>query len=373
VRLAFIAPGVAPDTGGVETVVTELARALVARDVAVEVWTQQRGLRRPAVSHLDEIVVRRFPCSNSVHYPLSPQLWRHTRRSIGGLDLLHGHSYHSAVNLGVLASDCRVPFVYSPHYHGTGHTWPARALHRVYGPIGRRLVRRAARVIAVSWAEARMLQRDFPGVEPRLSVVHNGVATRSIAAAHPMPGQPPTLLSLGRLEGYKRIDAVIEAFDRVTSPGQLIVVGDGPARGRIEDLATRSRRSEDIRVLGRISDAEVARWLRTASGVVNLSEHEAFGLVALEGAAGGAAVLLSDIDAHREVANLLDGRVTLVHPYDRTVVAQAMESLLRGANNGPREDVGTWEQAADCYMEVYRSVVADRIGSDGQLTSASSA
>jgi glycosyltransferase involved in cell wall biosynthesis len=358
-RIAVVAPGFAPDVGGVETVVSETTRAMAARGHDVEVWTQQRT-GGTTVDDIDGIVVRRFPASSSRHYSVSPSLWRSCRRELARFDVIHAHSYHSSVTLGLIRSRFGAPLIYSPHYHGVGHTAPARLLHNVYRPVAARVIRRASVVVAVSKAEQELLRRRL-GVQSTSSVVvHHGVDGQAIQAADPLPNEPPTALVIARLERYKRVDRVIEAFAAHRGEAQLVVIGDGPDRSRLERLAAGMTQPRSIRFLGQVNDDVRRRWLVTAHLLVSMSEREAFGLVALEAAAAGKHALLSDLPAHREVAALAPEAITLVPSGELQLRAALQDRLSRGA---PRRIVPrTWEDVADDYLTLY----------DAQLTAASS-
>lgn len=352
-RVAIVAPNYAPVVGGVETVVTHVARHLVQLGCAVEVWTHRPyGRALTATEEVDGVVVRRFGTTPSAAYPLSPSLWRHTLRSARGYDVVHAHSYHSTAALGVGLRRLPVPVVLTTHYHGVGHTRAAQAMHRAYRPIGARLLAHADSVVAVSAAEETLLRNDFPVVAERTVVVPNGVDADRLAAAVPWPDELPTLLAAGRLEPYKRVDQVIEAFGRVTSPGRLVIVGDGPDRERLERSA-----GAGVHFAGRVDDDDLARWLRTARGVVSLSAHEAFGLVPAEGVAAGARAVLSDIAAHREVAAMLGAAAKVVDADDLDAVSAALTEALAAPNEGPRA-VRDWRDVATDYLSVYERVVS---------------
>jgi glycosyltransferase involved in cell wall biosynthesis len=90
-------------------------------------------------------------------------------------------------------------------------------------------------------------------------------------------------LCLCRLVPNKRVDLVIEAFARTRLP--LVVIGEGPERGRLEAMAT-----GNIRFLGRIPDQEVSRWLEQCRAYV-YAGLEDFGIAPVEAMAAGAPVI----------------------------------------------------------------------------------
>lgn len=358
-RVAVLTPGYAPTVGGVETTATHLCEGLAARGVEVEVWTHRP--EGPGADHerVNGVDIRRFAHNRSARFPVSPSLWAHARRARDEVDLVHAHSYHSSAAVGALFAS-GVPVVFTPHYHGGGHTAAARILHLPYRWVGRRLFARALAVVAVSEAERSLIVEDFAGAATRTEVIHNAVRLDSLHRAEPFDDVPPTLLVLGRLERYKRVDLVLQAFGQVSRPGRLVIVGDGPDRGRLQNLVERHPRRDDIRLPGRLDRADVDRWLRTARGVVNMSEHEAFGIVGLEGVAAGARAVLSDLPAHRELRELLPPglvEITAGGPELAASLTGALTRALSEPNAGPRP-VRDWTSVADEYLALYRRILA---------------
>ena len=92
-----------------------------------------------------------------------------------------------------------------------------------------------------------------------------------------------TYLSLCRLVPNKRVDVVVEAFNRTGLP--LVVIGDGPERRRLQAMA-----GPTIRFLGRCSDAEVNGWLERCRAYV-YAGLEDFGIAPVEAMAAGAPVI----------------------------------------------------------------------------------
>jgi glycosyltransferase involved in cell wall biosynthesis len=363
VRIALAAPGYPPTLGGVEQVVAQSALALVRAGHEVEVFAQQRGT---AAADDGPVAVHRFAGHGPHDFPVAPGLLRALAARAAEFDVVHGHSYHTLTGLAAaLGSRSRAPFVFSPHYHGTGHSPLRAALHRVYRPIGGYLMGRADAVVCVSSAEAQLVARHFPGAAAKCTVVPNGVDRAAIRAAQPFPGSPPTILSVGRLERYKRVDRLIEAFARLPDPdAQLVVIGAGPDRERLVALADTlgllgAGRPRTVRFTGRVADGDLHRWLRTCRVLCSLSEHEAFGLAPAEALTAGAAVVLSDIPAHRELAAC--GPVEVVRA---TEDAASLAARL-GRHLGRPRPAGTvavadWDEVAERLVAVYGSVVSLR-------------
>ena len=103
----------------------------------------------------------------------------------------------------------------------------------------------------------------------------------------PTSHQPPPksyYLTGSRLVQYKRIDLVIEAFNRLDTP--LIVAGDGP---ELENLK-RKVRNPKIEFLGDVSDEELRELYQEAKAFI-FPAHEDAGIMVLESLACGTPVI----------------------------------------------------------------------------------
>ena len=90
-------------------------------------------------------------------------------------------------------------------------------------------------------------------------------------------------LCLCRLVPYKRVDLVVEAFNRLGLP--LLVVGDGPERSRLEALA-----GPTVTLLGRQSAQQVEQLMSRCRAFV-YAGLEDFGIAPVEAMAAGAPVI----------------------------------------------------------------------------------
>ncbi len=90
-------------------------------------------------------------------------------------------------------------------------------------------------------------------------------------------------LVLSRLNAYKRVDLVIEAFNQLGLP--LIIIGAGPYMDTLKKMA-----NSNIRFLGKVSQDEVAHYLSKSRGLI-FSGLEDFGIAPVEAMASGKPII----------------------------------------------------------------------------------
>ena len=91
-------------------------------------------------------------------------------------------------------------------------------------------------------------------------------------------------LTVSRLESYKRVDLLVEAFSRMPER-RLVVIGDGPEMRRL-----RSRPLPNVEVLGRLPTPAVRDYLQRARAFL-FAGIEDFGIVMVEAQACGTPVI----------------------------------------------------------------------------------
>jgi glycosyltransferase involved in cell wall biosynthesis len=356
VRIAYLAPGYAPVFGGIERHVEEIARRLAAAGHRVDVLTQAPG-RAVARETIDGVEVHRFRAVNrSTAYGVPPGLFAYAARHLREYDIVHAHGYHALPSLAALLSG-PAPVVFTPHYHGTGHTRFANLMHVPYRPLGHALFRRARAVVCVSGAERRLVVADVPRVAPRVEVIPNGVDIEAIEGAEPWPDAGLVVLSIGRLLAYKQVDRLISALPYAPAAARLVIVGAGPVEPELRQQVADAGLADRVAFAGRVDDAELRRWLRSATVVASLSREEAYGLVLAEGLAAGAAVVASGIDAHREVLERQPlGVLVPVDAEPRAIGAAIADAIGRRARPHDVSVVHGWDEVAARTLGVYERV-----------------
>ncbi|MGW8567320.1 glycosyltransferase [Isoptericola sp. NPDC055881] len=149
---------------------------------------------------------------------------------------------------------------------------------------------RRADVYLANSTVTRDAVRAAYGVEAEILPPPAALPLGGSAVPPAVPGgalEPGFLLCVARLLPYKNVDAVIEAA--ALSGRHLVVVGEGPDRARLTQLASRLGPSR-VHLLGRVPDAEL-RWLYRHASLLVAASYEDFGLTPLEAGSFGAPVV----------------------------------------------------------------------------------
>ena len=172
-RIVHVTPGYWPELGGVERHVQDVSEALARLGHHVVVVATTPDARLPRHELVGGVEVRRLPAIGPQHYRLPLGLMRYLARQ--RFDVVHAHNYHALPMLcAALSAGARC--VISPYYHGRAHSRAADALHRLYRPLGRLALRRAAGIVCLSAGEANLVVRNLMVARERIAVIPVGYA-----------------------------------------------------------------------------------------------------------------------------------------------------------------------------------------------------
>jgi len=157
---------------------------------------------------------------------------------------------------------------------------------------------RADRLVAISQYTADRFRDANPRFHgAAIDICPLGVPPVATPAGLPAAGQEEAALIVARLsfeDRYKGHEALLRAWPAVRARlprAQLVVVGDGDDRPRLESLAAALQIADAVHFAGRVSDAELARWYERCAFFVLPSPREGFGLVFIEAMRAGKACI----------------------------------------------------------------------------------
>ena len=136
----------------------------------------------------------------------------------------------------------------------------------------------------------------------------------------------PLLIYVGRLDGEKKPDVVVDAFRRLPREldARLALLGEGPLRSELAAI-----RDERIIMPGYVrSRAELARWLASADVYVSAMADETFGISIIEAQASGLPVV--GVAAGAMIDRVTDAMGRLGPIGDSDKMAANILSVVRG-------------------------------------------
>jgi glycosyltransferase involved in cell wall biosynthesis len=209
----------------------------------------------------------------------------------------------------------------------------------------------------------RRLEVVGEGVGEAVSRVPEDAERRSARLSVPPGGY---LLSLATMEPRKGLDVLVEALASARAPDLPLLLVGQPGWGGVDPVAHAARLGLPegrVRVLGRLSDPDLATVLARATVLVVPSRAEGFGLPVLEAMAMGTPVVVSDAPALVEVA----GDAAAVSPVgEPEALAAALAAVV--ADPGARREMTdrgrarardfSWSSAASRLVDLYGSLVS---------------
>ena len=198
-------------------------------------------------------------------------------------------------------------------------------------------VRASAAVLACSAFSAREIASRFPDVAPRIVHVPLGpdddlptAPPRQIVRAR-RGLRGPLLLTVGAILNRRCLPTLLQATALLHRRGHdvhLDVVGENRTHPPLDlpDRVARLGLADRVSLVGYATEEDLAERYAAADVAVFLSEYEGFGLPALEAAARGVALVVSDRPALSEV---FAEAALRVDPRDAEAVAGAVTRLMR--------------------------------------------
>lgn len=323
-----------PTYGGSGVLATELGKALADKGHQVHFITYQQPVRLNEFNtniFYHEVRVNSYPLFDYPPYELALASMMVDVIVNHDLDLLHVHYAIPHASAAYLAKQIvkqkkgrDVPVITT--LHGTDITLVGK--DKTYEPVVTFSINESDAITAVSQNLKEETFKYFQ-ITKDIEVIYNFVdltrfskkpidAFRQVIA----PKGEKILMHASNFRKVKRVGDVLKVFAavRLHMPAKLLMVGDGPERFAMEELARELHIDEDVRFVGKQEQMED---ILAVSDVFLLpSEYESFGLAALEAMAARSVVIstnaggLSEINIQGETGYMADvGDVAAMSEY----------------------------------------------------------
>lgn len=292
-----------PVLGGIENTVRILAEGQAARGHHVTVLVTSTGPHDEVVRAGLLTIIKAGRDAHIASTPISMRMLRHAR-GLPDVDIVHLHAPYPPGDLAARLVPRQPPLVITYH----SDIVRQRTLLRLYSPLLRRTLARAARIMPTSpayitsspWLRPHAARcTPVPlSVDPARFATPDAAAIAAVRARYGQRSrQLPILLFVGRLRYYKGLHILLEALTLMRVEAILLIIGVGPEQQRLQAQTRVLGLADRVHFLGEVSDSDLPHFY-AAADVFVLPSHlraEAFGIVQLEAQAAGLPVVCSEL------------------------------------------------------------------------------
>lgn len=294
----------APTINGVVTSIVNLEKELNRLGHEVRILTlsdRNRSYRRDHVTYIRSISAGKI-------YPGVRVTFSKVNRYIEELeawkpDVIHSQCEFSTFRIARhIAKKCRIPIVHTyhtvyedyTHYFSPNKKW-GKAMVALFS---KRVLNQASYVIAPTKKVYSILTGY--GVHQPIEVVPTGIdlkrfnlqlssdEKKRLREKHNIPLENKVLLSVGRLAKEKNLEEILTFVSNVQNENlTLLIVGDGPYRSELENIASKLGITDKVIFVGMIPPEKIASYYQLGDVFVSASNSETQGLTYIEALANG--------------------------------------------------------------------------------------
>jgi glycosyltransferase involved in cell wall biosynthesis len=343
--------------GGAEVMLTTMAPIFRKWGVTCDVIVLLHTPSPLEQKLLDHGISLRFTGVSRLNSPLQVPV---LARLLNGYDIVHVHLFPAQLWTALAASRRRanIPLVTTEH-----NTWNGRR-RWWFRPLDSWMYLHYRRIACISDATAKDLIRWCPELIERVTVVPNGISLDAFEDATPatltqVPHERTRLVFVGRCDLQKDHATLLRALVKVPE-AHLLLVGDGPLRFQLEQLARSLGVSSRVSFLGWRED--VAAILKASDIYVHSTHSDGFGIAACEAMAAGLPVVASDVPG---LAQLVEGAGILVPAGDDKVLSRCLNTLIHSPTQRRKLSHAGLERArkfcientVQGYVHLYQSIL----------------
>lgn len=326
-RVLHIGKFYPPSRGGIESLMEQTLLGLRDQGASVSGYVFNEGDTETVVEFRDGILITRFGCVFDIAgSPINFTLARHIINS--NADIVHLHWPNPSALLAFLASGSRAKLVFAHH----SDIIRQKFLGLMFAPFLIAGLRRASSILVTSRAmvDASTYLRPFRHKCVRIPYGID-VASPSIAQVveseeirRRFPG--PIILGVGRLVYYKGFKYLIQAMRDIDAT--LLIVGDGPLRSELCNLANETGIFGKVHLLGKLDDVRPYYLAADVFALPSVARSEGFGIVQLEAMADSIPVVNTRLSSTVPYVSLNEKTGFTVSPSDVNSMALALRKLL---------------------------------------------
>ena len=299
-------------TNGVVTSLKNLREELLSKGYEVRVLTFAEGLKNHIDNQEGVYYIKSVPIDfiyPNVRMPISYHNSLVKELIAWKPDIIHSQceffSYQFAKRIAKLTGAPLIHTYHTMYEDYVGYVMPSKRFGKYFVKNFSRIRLKNANVVIAPTKKVEKTLRSY-GLKNEIDVVPSGVSLNQHnykmspeeraekRRALGIPEDHHVVLNLGRLGTEKNLDELVEYFSvvlKLHNKLTFLIVGDGPAKKSLEDLATNLGIRDHIIFTGMVAPTEVQMYYQIADLFVSASTSETQGLTYIEAAANGLPLL----------------------------------------------------------------------------------
>lgn len=318
-----------PFHGGMETVVKDLTTGLSEdfKDDVIVLCANHHISFRDEVTCKDFKIIRATTLGRILSQPIMPTVVLKLRSLIAWADIIHLHTPNPLIELLTLLLIGKKPLVITHH----SDVIRQKLLAPLHLLLAKPLYAKANAVVVPTTNHVKT-SKVLHNQNKNVRVIPFALNTSGLATAENINAQTdrPYFLFVGRLVGYKGLDVLIKAMEKVSSDVHLKIVGNGEEFQNLKELIHHMKLEHRVHLLGRVDDKEeFANLFNQSIALVlpSVSPNENFGMVQLEAMFYSKPIITTRLESGVPLVAEEGVSSLLVEPNNPPQLAQAMNKL----------------------------------------------
>lgn len=287
------------------------------------------------------------------------RLYKKIEKESGKPDVIHAHFTGMGYGGAKLKRITGIPLIITEHSSGM----MSKTINKNLIKKGRFAYPYADRIITVSPALSKVIKNVFKAENV---YIPNMIDTNSFEYKDMGKSKGFTFITVGGLIYRKRMDLTVEAFYKAFKDKKdikLIIIGDGPERGKIEGLIDKYGLKDRAKLTGSLERKDISKYMNRSNCFVLPSRAETFGVVYIEAMSVGLPVIATKCGGPEGFVN--DSNGLLIDVDDTGQLVQAMKYMCNNIERYDRKTISvdtlqkfSPENVAGMIIKQYEEVVS---------------
>lgn len=326
-KIAHVTNHFQPCLGGIERVVLEMSRHLLARGHEVGVICLDRCAysdeKLPARAEAEGIRIERIPFIDLKYYKIAPAVLEKIRE----FDIVHVHGVGFFSDFLSMTKAIHGKPVIVTTYGGGFHTSDIGFLKKAYFGLFERLALGLAdKVIAVNEED----EKRFGKITGNVTRLDLGVDIERFRSARKIPN---SFIYVGRFSKNKRVERLLEVFSKLKGEKATLIIAGNDWEGLMEEYLKKNIAlgiDGIVKYVKDPTDEELRELYGAAEFFVSASEFESFGVSLVEAMASGCVPIVQENEGFRHILGDSECGIAL----DFSDAASAAQTILKASGWG---------------------------------------